>query len=118
MPPARYQWPADAPKAVFLDPAAGTLSYTIARLTDAPPTAIALAWDVLPPEVALADMARAYPHLLPRTIYVQVVPGTLVTPELVTGMLSDLCDATVADLRTIRSTTSASPSSRRIRTPT
>ena len=98
VPPARYQWPADTPKAVFLDPAAGTLSYTIARLTDAPPTAIALAWDVLPPEVALADMVRAYPHLLPRTIYVQVVPGTLVTPELITGMLSDLCDAAVADV--------------------
>ena len=97
VPPARYQWPADATKAVFLDPAAGTLSYSIARLTDAP-TAIAVAWDVLSPEVALADMVRAYPHLLPRTIYVQVIPGTLITPELITDMLSDLCDAAVTDV--------------------
>ena len=43
-------------------------------------------------------MVRAYPHLLPRTIYVQVVPGTLITPELITDMLSDLCDAAVADV--------------------
>ena len=97
VPPARYQWPTGAPKAVFLDPAAGTLSYSIARLTDAP-TAIALAWDVLPPAVALADMVRAYPHLLSRTIYVQVIPGTLITPELVTDMLTDLCDAAITDV--------------------
>ena len=97
VPPARYQWPPGTSKAIFLDPAAGTLSYSIARLTDAP-TAIALAWDVLPPAVALADMVRAYPHLLSRTIYVQVVPGTLITPELVTDMLTDLCDAAVTDV--------------------
>jgi hypothetical protein len=82
---------------VFLDPAAGTCSYSISRLTAAT-DAISLAWDVLPPEVALADVIRAYPHLLPRLIYVQVVAGTLITPELVTGMLSSLCDAAVTDV--------------------
>ena len=97
VPPARYQWPPGAPKAVFLDPAAGTCSYSIARLTEAT-DAISLAWDVLPPAVALADVMRAYPHLLPRLIYVQVVAGTLVTPELVTAMLSSMCDAAVTDV--------------------
>jgi hypothetical protein len=80
-----------------LDPACGHLSYSIARLLEAP-TAIALAWDVLPPEAALADVLHAYPHLLPRVVYVQVVPGTLITPELVTEMLSSLCDATISDV--------------------
>jgi hypothetical protein len=80
-----------------LDPAAGTCSYSIARLTEAT-DAISLAWDVLPPAVALADVMRAYPHLLPRLIYVQVVAGTLVTPELVTAMLSSMCDAAVTDV--------------------
>ena len=97
VPPARHQWPTGTTRAVFLDPAAGTCSYSIARLTAAT-DAISLAWDVLPPEVALADVIRAYPHLLPRLIYVQVVAGTLVTPELVTGMLSSLCDAAVTDV--------------------
>ena len=80
-----------------MDPAAGTCSYSIARLNETP-TAISLAWDVHPPEVALADIVRAYPHLLPRMIYVQVVSGTLTTPELATDMLSSLCDAAISDV--------------------
>ena len=97
VPPKCYHWEPGIAKAVFLDPACGNLSYSISRLLEAP-TAIALAWDVLPPEVALADLLRAYPHLLSRVVYVQVVPGTLITPELVTDMLSSLCDATVSDV--------------------
>ena len=97
VPPTCYRWPPGATKAVFLDPAAGHLSYSIARLLEAP-TAIALAWDILPPEVALADVMRAYPHLLPRVVYAQVVPGTLITPELVTDMLASMCDAAIPDV--------------------
>ena len=97
VPPQCYHWETGSAKAVFLDPACGHLSYSIARLLEAP-TAIALAWDVLPPEAALADVLHAYPHLLPRVVYVQVVPGTLITPELVTEMLSSLCDATISDV--------------------
>jgi hypothetical protein len=80
--PACYQWPPNATKAVFLDPASGHCSYSIARL-DEFPTAVALAWDIHPPEIALADILRAYPHLLPRMVYVQVLPDTLITAELV-----------------------------------
>jgi hypothetical protein len=95
--PACYQWPANVTKAVFLDPASGHCSYSIARL-DEFPTAVALAWDIHPPEIALADMVRAYPHLLPRMVYVQVLPDTLITAELVTNMLSSFCDAAIPDV--------------------
>ena len=96
-PSTRYHWPPGTTKAVFLDPAAGHLSYTIARLLERE-TAVALAWDIHPPEVALADVLLAYPHLLPRVVYAQVLPGTLVTPALVTDMLASLCDATITDV--------------------
>jgi hypothetical protein len=52
---------------------------------------VSLAWDILPPEQALADVRRACPELLPRIVYVQVRPGTLITPGLVGDMLAGLC---------------------------
>jgi hypothetical protein len=57
-----------------------------------------LAWDILPPEQALADVRRACPELLPRIVYVQVRPDTLITPGLVRDMLAGLCDAGFADV--------------------
>jgi hypothetical protein len=97
VPPRCYTWDPGATKSVFFGSAAGPYSYSIARLT-AVSDAMSLAWDVLPPDPALADVRRACPELLQRIVYVQARSNKLITPDLVCDMLAGLCDAGFADV--------------------
>ena len=54
------------------------LGFTIARL-QSHPGLMAFATDILPPDVALANIRQDYPELLPRVVYLQVPAGHLPT---------------------------------------